>query len=163
MHTMAYNNVYICVSGKPEQPTIMSILNNRYRLSRLLFIIATIYIVSCGSSSKKVYETKELDSKVRFFVTENPNYRKGEGKFYSRVDSGNVRIFYSFQPGNIFKTYNNQDNYIYTLVSNKPMLYLTNIDSVVFAKSDSLMNSFGYRDLKRPYGAVGFVIEIAIH
>jgi hypothetical protein len=97
-------------------------------------------------------------------VTENPNYRKGEGKFYARVDSGSVRIFYSFQPNNIYKTYDNESNYVYTLVFDKqPMLRLTAIDSIVLAKANNLFDSLGYSDLKRPKNAMGFIIEIAGH
>jgi len=121
-------------------------------------------IVSCGSISKVIYQTKAADTKVRYYVTENPNYRKGEGKFYARVDSANVRIFYSFQPNNVYKTYNNVSNSVYTLVfDTQPMLKLTSIDSSVLTKADSLLDSLGYNDLKRSKSATGFVIEVAGH
>jgi hypothetical protein len=116
-------------------------------------------IVSCGSVSKVVYQTNTADSKVRYFVAENPNYKKGEGKFYARVDSNSVRIFYTFQQGNIYKIYDNQKNYVYALVSHRPMLRLTKVDSVVLAKADSLMDSFGYKDLKRAKGAMALQLR----
>jgi hypothetical protein len=121
-------------------------------------------IASCGSVSKVVYQTKVTDSKLRYYVTDNPNYRKGEGKFYARVDSGNVRIFYSFQSNNIYKTYDNASNYVYTLVFDRQlMLGLTSIDSIVLTKADNLLDSLKYSDLKRAKNATGFVIEIARH
>jgi hypothetical protein len=40
---------------------------------------------------------------------------------------------------------------------------MTRIDSVVFAKASNLMDSLGYKDLKRTNDATGFVIEIAGH
>jgi hypothetical protein len=121
-------------------------------------------IMSCGSTSKAVYQTKEADSKIRFYISDNPNYRKGEGKFYARVDSGNVRIFYSFQEGNIYKTYDNVANYVYTLVFDKnPMLPLTSLDTNVLYTGNKLLDSLDYKHLKRPNGARGFVAEVARH
>lgn len=123
-----------------------------------------MYIVSCGSVSKVVYQNKVTDIKFRYFVSENPNYRKGEGKFYARVDSGNVRIFYSFQSNNIYKTYDNVSNYVYTLVFDRQsMLRLTAMDTIVLTKADNLLDSLGNGDLKRSKNATGFVIEIAGH
>ena len=103
----SYYYIYLRVSGKPKRPFKKSMPFQRYHLNLLIFIGAVINIVSCGSTSKVVFQYKAPANKIKFFVTENPNYRKGEGKLYARVDSGNVRIFYSFQPDNIFKTYNN--------------------------------------------------------
>ena len=121
-------------------------------------------IVSCGGISKVVYQTKTTEGKVKYYVAKNPNYRKGEGKFYARVDSSNVRIYYSFQPSNIYKTYDNVGNYVYTLVFDRqPMLKLTSIDSIVLAKADKLLDSLGYNDLKRSKTATGFVVEVAGH
>jgi len=123
-----------------------------------------MFIYSCGSISKVVYQTKVTDSKIRYYVTENPNYRKGEGKFYARVDSSNVRIYYSFQTSDIYKTYDNVGTNVYTLVFDRqPMLRLTSLDSIVLTKADNLLDSLGYRGLKRSKTATGFVVEIAGH
>ena len=114
--------------------------------------------------SKVVYQTKAGDNKIRYYITDNPNYRKGEGKFYARVDSGDIRIFYSFQIGNIYKTYENVGNYVYTLVFDKhPMLQLTSLDSIVLDNADNLLDSLDYKNLKRPKEATGFVVEVARH
>ena len=121
-------------------------------------------IVGCSSVSKIVYQTKAADNKIKFYITDNPNYRKGEGKFYARVDSGNVRSFYSFQEGNIFKTYDNVDNYVYTLVFDKqPQFKLTSLDSVVLSEASRLLDSLDYKSLRQPKGATGFVAEVARH
>ncbi len=142
----------------------MTTIISKYCLTRLLFIVATIYIVSCGNISKVIYQTKVAKTKVKYYVTENPYYRKGEGKFYARVDSNNVRIFYSFQSGNVYKTYNKVGNYVYTLVfDTHPIVKLTPIDSIVLAKADNLLDSLGYNDLKRSKAATGFIVEIARH
>ncbi len=123
-----------------------------------------MYMVSCRSVSKVVYQNKMTDMKFRYFVSENPNYRKGEGKFYARVDSGNVRVFYSFQANNIYKTYANVSNYVYTLVFDRQsMLRLTAMDTIVLTKADNLLDSLGNNDLKRSKNATGFVLEIAGH
>ena len=120
--------------------------------------------MSCGSTSKAVYQTKVEDNKIRFYISDNPNYSKGEGKFYARVDSGNIRMFYSFQVGNIYKIYDNVSNYVYTLVSDKqPMLHLTSLDSIVLDNAHHLLDSLDYKTLKRAKGATGFVIEVAGH
>jgi hypothetical protein len=137
---------------------------SRYHLILLIFIGVVIYIVSCGSTSKIVFQYKTPANTIKFFVSENPNYSKGEGKLYARVDSGNVRIFYSFQPDNIFKTYNNLNNYIYSLSFNgQPVLKFTAMDSIVLSKADYLLDSLRYNDYKRSKNATGFDIEVAGH
>lgn len=81
--------------------------------------------------------------------------------FYAQVDSENVKIYYTFFSTEINKTYGNDDNARYVLTSNKqPMSPLTEIDSVVLAKADTLMDSLNYEDLKRAKGATGYEIEI---
>jgi hypothetical protein len=113
---------------------------------------------------KEFIRPKLKTTKSEFYINDNPNYSKGEGKFYARVDSGNVRMFYSFQEGNIYKTYDNVANYVYTLVfDKKPMLQLTSLDSNVFNIGSKILDSLDYRNIKRPNGATGFVAEVARH
>ena len=57
-------SVYLCVSGKPVGPSTMNISNNRSCLTRLLFIMMALVIVSCGGVSKVVYQTKTTEGKV---------------------------------------------------------------------------------------------------
>lgn len=111
-----------------------------------------------------VYKTKVLDSNIGFYLSDNPNYRKGEGRFFARVDSSNSRIYYSFQPDNIFKIYTKKNNYVYTFVSDeKDVLPLTLIDSLVLQKADILLDSLAYNNLKRSAGTTGFIIEVGGH
>jgi hypothetical protein len=142
----------------------MRLYKTTFCLAKFLITVTVTILASCSTTYKLVYQTQTDNNKVRFFVTSDPKPRKGGSKFYARVDSSSVRIYYSFLPYNIYKTYNNNGNYVYTLVSDKqPMLHMTRIDSVVFAKASNLMDSLGYKDLKRTNDATGFVIEIAGH
>jgi len=123
-----------------------------------------LLISACGSHPTEVYQTKILDSDIGFYVSDNPDYRKGEGKFFARVDSSNSRIYYSFQHNYIFKTYTDKNINVYTLVSDeKDVLALTLIDSLVLKKADKLLDSLGYNNLKRSAGTTGFIIEVAGH
>jgi hypothetical protein len=133
-------------------------------LTRLLFIVATMQMISCRSASKIIFQTNGAEGRVRYYVSENPDYRKGEGKFYARVDTSNVQIFYSFRPDKIYKTYNNDGNSVYFLIfEREPMLPLNPIDRIVFTRADNLLDSLGNKDLQRARGATGFNVEVAGH
>ena len=108
-------------------------------------------LLSCSNTSKLVYKTKANGNSIRFFQTSLTKSKKNLSDFYAQVDSDNVRIYYSFFINDINKTYDNDDNVRYILISSKqPMSPLTTIDSLVFEKADRLMDSLNYKDLKRP-------------
>jgi hypothetical protein len=127
-----------------------------------LLLIFVILLSSCGKTSKLLYQTQT--DKIWFIKTSKSIFLKRTKGLYARVDSSNVQIHYSFLPHNIYKTYGNNKNYIYTLVEDKtPMLPLTRIDSVVFKKANALIDSLGYKESRKADRATGFVIEIARH
>jgi hypothetical protein len=108
-----------------------------------------------------VYKTKADGNSVRFFMTDATKHKKALSNFYAQADSNNIRIYYSFFTNDINKTYDNDNNVRYILTSDKqPMSPLTNIDKVVLTKADNLMDSLGYKDLKRTNGAPGYYIEV---
>ena len=123
--------------------------------------ILIFLLLSCGGTSKLVYKTKLDANRIRFFQTSSTKSKKNLSAFYAQVDSNNVRIYYTFFGSDINKTYDNDDNARYILTSRKqPMSPLTEIDSIVLAKADELMDSLNYKDLKRAKGATGYEIEI---
>ena len=136
----------------------------KYCLAILILSVAITFLISCRSTSKVVFQTNVIGTKMRYLISDNPNYKHGEGKFYVCVGSGNNRVYYSFQPNYIYKTYNNVRNYVYTLVFDRqPMVKLTSIDFMIFTKADNLLDSLGYNDLKRSKNAKGFIVEVAGH
>lgn len=81
--------------------------------------------------------------------------------FYAKVDSSDVKIYYNFSDQIISKTYDNNNNLRYLLTSDKiPMSFLSKVDSYVLPKADELMDSLGYKNLKRAKGATGYLIEV---
>ena len=130
-------------------------------LTKRLCVISFVLLLSCSSTSKLVYKTKTDSNRVRFFTTNVSNHRKGLSDFYVQVDSSNVRIYYSFFISDVNKTYDDHDNIQFILTSDKQsMSPLTKIDSFVLANADELMDSLGYKDLKRTKGATGYNIEV---
>ncbi len=131
-------------------------------------IICTIYLVSvllfsCSSASKLIYKSHTADARLKFYFSSNP---EGGVKFYSRVDSSNVIFFYRYHVDNIYKTYRNDDNNIYTLVSGNsvvPVIPYSKIDSIVLEKGDRLLDSLNLADVKRAKGSTGFVQVISGH
>lgn len=85
-------------------------------LIKLFLLSIVAFIASCGSTPKMAYKIKVDNSNLRFYTSEHPKYKKGEGPLYAFIDSNNVMIHYSFQPGNIYKTYQRAYNYVCTLV-----------------------------------------------
>ena len=108
-----------------------------------------------------VYKTTKEGAKVRFFVNESSIHKISLSDFYAHVDSSHVKIYYYFFDKAIFKTYGNNDNLRYILtIDKKPMSFLSKVDSFVLSKADNLMDSLGYKNLKRTKGATGFFIEV---
>jgi hypothetical protein len=123
-----------------------------------------VFIVSCVSTTKLIHQYKVADSKIRFYVNTSPNSLKGEEKLFARVDSSNVRILYIFRTDRVFKTYDNNSNYLYSLsFDRQPMLKLTSIDSLVLLKADRVLDSLKYNEFMRSGTAKGFDIEVAGH
>ncbi len=130
----------------------------------LLIFFSAVELFSCRTTTKLLYRTQYHKSRVSYYVTKKPKPSKGSSVFYARVDSGNIVTYYSFWVDKTFKTYSDNKNYVYTLVSDKsPMILLTDIDNIVLAKANHLIDSLYYRKLKSPEGATGFDIEIAGH
>jgi hypothetical protein len=153
-------NALFAVCKRNQHPTFMRPLSEFNFLSLLFYVIVIPLFISC-STSKIVYKKRVDESRIRFFVTQTPKPKKSSSNFYAQVDSNNVRIYYSFFASDINKNYDNDNNVLYVLTSNrKPMTYLTRIDSLVLAKADNLMDSLGYKDLKRAKGATGYFIEV---
>jgi hypothetical protein len=123
--------------------------------------ILVLFFLSCTNTSQLVCKEKAGGNRIRFFKNRLTKPKKNLSNFYAQVDSENVKIYYTFFSTEINKTYGNDDNARYVLTSNKqPMSPLTEIDSVVLAKADTLMDSLNYEDLKRAKGATGYEIEI---
>lgn len=127
----------------------------------MLLIIVFSISLSCSSSSKVICHTKIEDHKVRFVLKNSSTRKKNLSNFYARIDSNSVIIYYSFFSSDIYKTYKNQESVQYILTSKiHPMSPLTKVDSLILMKAASLIDSLGYKNLKKINGATGFNIEV---
>jgi len=125
--------------------------------------LVSVVLLACSSSSKLVYKSHTPDARVKFYFSSNPE--RGV-KFYSRVDSSNVIIFYRYHADNIYKTYRNDDNNIYALVSGNlvvPVIPYSKIDSLILEKGDRLLDSLQFANVKRAKGSAGFLQVISGH
>ena len=126
--------------------------------------LVSVLLMSCSHSFQLVHKSQATGAKVKFYFASN--LEKGGVKFYSRVDSSNIVIFYRYRIDNIYKTYRNEDNYIYTLVSGDavvPVIPYSKIDSIVLEKGDRILDSLNLENVKRARGSTGFVQEVSGH
>lgn len=136
----------------------ISIVEN---MKKYLSTIGVVLFLSCNTPSRLVYKERINGYRIRFFIKDSLQHREYLSDLYAKVDSSDIKIYYSFFQSNVTKAYSNNNNIRYTLTSIiSPMATFTKMDNVVLEKADYLMDSLGYKILMRAKGATGYNIEV---
>lgn len=147
-------------------PTQTSFMRNLTRIT--LFFLTALSICSCFSNRKLIEKTKTEFGSIRFYAVKFPRDKSILEKVYAEVDSNDIKRFYSFYADRIVVTDERAKALSYMVIFQKlPDNYDSNmyrrfsrLDTVVFSKAKSLLDTSNYSNLKGLQGAEGYLIEV---
>ena len=133
----------------------------------LLFSIF-ISLFGCSTTVKLIDKSRTKYGDIKFYSEKVTKDNSSIKRIYASVKTADNKSYYSFYPDKIVKTTDTTKALIYTVFYGQIQTNLdsniyqrfSNLDSIVLAKGDNLLDSLGLQKFKTSKGADGFLIEV---
>ena len=133
----------------------------------LLFSIF-ISLFGCSTTVRLIDKNRTKYGDIKFYSEKVTKDNSSIKRIYASVKTADNKSYYSFYPDKIVKTTDKAKALIYTVfygqiqTSFDSNIYqrFSNLDSIVLAKGDNLLDALGLQKFKTSKGADGFLIEV---
>ena len=140
----------------------------RHFINTLSFLFILFGMCSCTSNKKLIEKSRTDFGKIKFYAVNSSNDNSSIDKLYAAVNSNGIRRYYSFYPKGIVMTDEKEKNVSYTVLFKQlPNNFDSNayhrfskLDTLVFDKAETFLESSQYSQLKSVKGATGYEIEV---
>ena len=125
-----------------------------------LILLSLISLPSCH-----IYQLDSQDnaneSKAKFFVSAKRNLKPKYPLIHVQLDGNNFRYYYMFYKDKILKNdFKRKVSALYRVTFDSTNTSnLTNLDSIIFKRVISIMDSLQFTELISPAGTTGFKVE----